>query len=93
MGIIHELLQLQRTKFIYIYVVISTQINIHSVLFVNIYIYTIRIDLDLSEVVYILLNSAIITLIPKKESPTLLKDYRPISLVHSFSKLAAKVMA
>nr|AAK54295.1 putative reverse transcriptase [Oryza sativa Japonica Group] len=39
------------------------------------------------------LNTAIVTLIPKKESPTLLKDYRPISLVHSFSKLAAKIMA
>jgi hypothetical protein len=40
-----------------------------------------------------LLNSAVITLLPKKEAPTLLKDYRPISLVHSFSKLATKVMA
>lgn len=40
-----------------------------------------------------LLNSAQITLIPKKEAPTMLKDYRPISLIHSFSKLATKVMA
>lgn len=39
------------------------------------------------------LNSAIVTLIPKKDSPTLLKDYRPISLIHSFSKIAAKIMA
>lgn len=40
-----------------------------------------------------MLNTAVITLIPKKDSPTLLKDYRPISLIHSFAKLAAKVMA
>lgn len=40
-----------------------------------------------------LLNTAIITLLPKKEASSLLKDYRPISLIHSFAKLAAMVMA
>jgi len=33
------------------------------------------------------LNSAYITLIPKKEDATNIKEYRPISLVHSFAKL------
>uniref|UniRef100_J3NC32 Reverse transcriptase domain-containing protein n=1 Tax=Oryza brachyantha TaxID=4533 RepID=J3NC32_ORYBR len=39
------------------------------------------------------LNTASITLLPKKEGVTSLTDYRPISLVHSFSKLVSKVMA
>jgi hypothetical protein len=39
------------------------------------------------------LNSAVIILLPKKEAPALLKDYRPISLIHSFSNLATKLMA
>jgi mannosylglycoprotein endo-beta-mannosidase len=39
------------------------------------------------------LNSALITLIPKKDGAVDLKDFRPISLVHSFSKLLAKLMA
>jgi hypothetical protein len=32
------------------------------------------------------LNSAFITLVPKKEGADLVKDCRPISLVHSFAK-------
>jgi exonuclease III len=40
-----------------------------------------------------LLNTAIITLLPKKDAPTLLKDFRPISLIHSFAKLATKILA
>lgn len=39
------------------------------------------------------LNTAVITLLPKKDAPTLIKDYRPISLIHSFSKLATKILA
>lgn len=39
------------------------------------------------------LNSAVIILLPKKEAPALLKDYQPISLIHSFSNLATKLMA
>ncbi|KAM0892566.1 hypothetical protein ACQ4PT_025668 [Festuca glaucescens] len=39
------------------------------------------------------LNAALITLIPKKDDAVDLKDYRPINLVHSFSKLLAKVLA
>jgi hypothetical protein len=39
-----------------------------------------------------LLNSAFITLIPKKDAITV-KDYRPISLVHSFAKLVTKILA
>jgi hypothetical protein len=39
------------------------------------------------------LNRALITLIPKKQDATKVKDYRPISLVHSFAKLFSKIMA
>ncbi|KAM0866517.1 hypothetical protein ACQ4PT_042555 [Festuca glaucescens] len=39
------------------------------------------------------LNRALITLIPKKPDATEVKDYRPISLVHSFAKLFSKIMA
>jgi hypothetical protein len=39
-----------------------------------------------------MLNIAIITLLPK-EASTLLKDYRPISLIHGFAKLPTKVIA
>lgn len=40
-----------------------------------------------------LLNTAFITLLPKKADPIQVKDYRPISLIHSFTKLVAKIMA
>jgi len=40
-----------------------------------------------------LLNSAFITLLPKKEDASSIKDYRPISLVHSFAKLVTKILA
>ena len=40
-----------------------------------------------------LLNSAYITLLPKKKDATSVKDYEPISLVHSFAKLVTKLMA
>jgi hypothetical protein len=40
-----------------------------------------------------LLNSAYITLLPKKEDAASIKDYRPISLVHSFAKLITKLLA
>jgi hypothetical protein len=39
------------------------------------------------------LNTAFITLLPKKEDAILAKDFRPISLIHSFAKLITKVMA
>ena len=39
------------------------------------------------------LNSAYITLLPKKEDATNIKDFRPISLVHSFAKLITKLLA
>jgi hypothetical protein len=39
------------------------------------------------------LNREIITLIPKKMGAAEIGDYRPISLVHSFSKLFSKVLA
>lgn len=39
------------------------------------------------------LNTATITLIPKKEVGESISDFRPISLVHSFAKLVSKVLA
>jgi mannosylglycoprotein endo-beta-mannosidase len=38
-------------------------------------------------------NGALITLLPKKEGAVELTDFRPISLVHSFAKLLAKILA
>ena len=40
-----------------------------------------------------LLNSANIVLLPKKEDPTTISDYRPISLMHSVAKILGKVLA
>jgi len=40
-----------------------------------------------------LLNSAFITLLPKKVDAVEIKDFRPISLIHSFTKLVTKLMA
>jgi hypothetical protein len=40
-----------------------------------------------------MLNSAYLTLIPKKTDATTAADFRPISLIHSFAKLVTKVMA
>jgi hypothetical protein len=42
---------------------------------------------------YFMLNSAYITLLPKKEDAMNIRDYRPISLVHSFAKLVTKLLA
>ncbi|KAM0920400.1 hypothetical protein ACQ4PT_007548 [Festuca glaucescens] len=39
------------------------------------------------------LNNALITLVAKKEVALEMKDYRPISLVHSIGKLLAKILA
>jgi hypothetical protein len=39
------------------------------------------------------LNSAFITLLPKMQPAHYAKDYRPISLVHSFAKLITNVHA
>jgi len=39
------------------------------------------------------LNSAYITLISKKTNAVQVKEYRPISLVHSFAKLVTKILA
>jgi hypothetical protein len=40
-----------------------------------------------------ILNSAYITLLPKREDVDQPKDFRPISLVHSFAKLVTKLLA
>lgn len=40
-----------------------------------------------------LLNTAAIVLLPKKDDPSHLADYRPISLIHSFSKILATRVA
>lgn len=39
------------------------------------------------------LNSAMITLLPKKDGATCMGDFRPISLIHSIAKLIAKVLS
>ena len=39
------------------------------------------------------LNTAYITMIPKHEGADQVKDFRPISLVHSFAKLLTKILA
>lgn len=39
------------------------------------------------------LNGALVTLLPKKPDARAPSDYRPISLIHSFAKLVAKVLA
>lgn len=40
-----------------------------------------------------LLNQAFLVLLPKKDAALDLADFRPISYVHSFPKLPAKVVA
>ena len=40
-----------------------------------------------------LLNSANVVLIPKKDGAEAITDFRPISLIHSFAKIIAKVLA
>jgi len=42
---------------------------------------------------FFLLNEALMVLLRKNNAPTRLKDYRPISLMHSFSKLFSKCLA
>jgi hypothetical protein len=39
------------------------------------------------------LNEALLTLLPKVDNPEGLGDYRPISLIHSFGKIFAEVLA
>ena len=39
------------------------------------------------------LNEAFIVLLPKKEGALDIKDFRPISLIHSFAKIVAKAMS
>ena len=39
------------------------------------------------------LNEVLITLLPKKPDATTLADFRPISLIHLFAKLFAKVLS
>ena len=39
------------------------------------------------------LNSANLTLLPKKDEPEAIKDFRPISLIHSFSKIITKLLS
>jgi len=40
-----------------------------------------------------LLNTAFITLLPKKQDAISVGDFRPISLIHSFAKFVTKIMA
>ncbi|WVZ75385.1 hypothetical protein U9M48_023441 [Paspalum notatum var. saurae] len=43
--------------------------------------------------IFWLLNCAYITLLPKRDDATSVKDFRAISLVHSFAKLVTKILA
>jgi hypothetical protein len=40
-----------------------------------------------------LLNSTYVTLLPKKSEAIKVKDFRPISLIHSFAKIVTKILA
>jgi len=40
-----------------------------------------------------ILNIANVVLIPKKDGAESISDFRPISLIHSFAKIVAKVLA
>jgi hypothetical protein len=40
-----------------------------------------------------ILNQAFIVLLPKKQHPQQISDYRPISLTHSFAKIVTKILA
>jgi hypothetical protein len=39
------------------------------------------------------LNQTYVVLIPKKDNPRVVSDYRPISLTHSFAKIISKLLA
>uniref|UniRef100_A0A453F5J4 Uncharacterized protein n=1 Tax=Aegilops tauschii subsp. strangulata TaxID=200361 RepID=A0A453F5J4_AEGTS len=39
------------------------------------------------------LNTALVSLIPKKDGADKISDFRPISLIHSMAKLIAKVLS
>jgi hypothetical protein len=39
------------------------------------------------------INEALLTLLPKKDNDDMLKDYRPISLIHVMGKLLSKALA
>lgn len=38
------------------------------------------------------MNTASVVLLPKNEAPTSVKEFRPISLIHSFAKLITKIL-
>jgi hypothetical protein len=40
-----------------------------------------------------LLNQALVVLIPKKDNPSRITDYRPIRLTHNFAKVVSKLLA
>jgi hypothetical protein len=48
---------------------------------------------SLNTIPLVRLNGALLTLLLKKEISELLRDFRPISLIHSFVKLVSKVLA
>jgi hypothetical protein len=39
-----------------------------------------------------LFNEANIVLLPKKQAPTVISDYRPISLMHSLTRVITKIL-
>jgi hypothetical protein len=47
---------------------------------------------DLNEPSFNSLNTAFFILLPKKEAPSQISHYRPISLIHAFAKLVSKIL-
>ncbi|KAK1660876.1 hypothetical protein QYE76_049035 [Lolium multiflorum] len=48
---------------------------------------------DLNDLSFDTLNTAFLILLPKKEQPTQMGHFRPISLIHAFGKLVSKILA
>jgi hypothetical protein len=48
---------------------------------------------DLNDPSFDCLNTTYYLLLPKKEDPLQITDYRPISLIHAFAKLVSKILA
>jgi hypothetical protein len=48
---------------------------------------------DINDLSFSSLNTAFYILLPKNDTPTMMSQFRPISLIHSFAKLVSKILA